>query len=258
MKTIKECHREMSKKKAAGIDEVTKEEYEINLDENVKDLISRMKKQAYKPQPVKRVYIPKPGTDKLRALGIPAYEDKLVQAALAKILNAILECSFGFRPNRGCHDALQLLDKILDMQEINYVVDADIKGFFDHVDHEWLSKFLQHRIADPNILRLTSRFLKSGIMEAGIKYDTPEGTPQGGCISPIYGNIYLHYAIDLWFEKRVRKNCKGMAYMVRYCDDTIYCFQYKEDAVEFYSQLKDRLGKFNLEVAEEKTKERLF
>lgn len=257
--TIKECHREMGKKKAAGIDDMTKEEYEINLDSNVKDLINRMKRQAYKPQPVRRVHIPKPGTDKMRPLGIPAYEDKLVQAAMAKILNAIyeqdfLECSFGFRPNRGCHDALKVLSNILCKKEINYVVDADVRGFFDHVDHEWMMKFLQHRIADPNILRLAARFLRSGIIEAGIKYDTPEGTPQGGCCSPIFGNLYLHYVIDLWFEKRVRKSCRGMAYMVRYADDSVFCFQYEEDAKEFYSQMIERLGNFNLEVAEEKTK----
>lgn len=257
--TIKECHREMSRKKAAGVDEVTKEEYELNLDGNVKDLIKRMKRQAYKPQPVRRVYIPKPGTGKKRPLGIPAYEDKLVQAAMAKILNAIyeqdfLECSFGFRPNRGCHDALKVLDKILNKKEINYVVDADIKGFFEHVDHEWLKKFLQHRITDPNILRLVGRFLRSGIIEAGIEYETPEGTPQGGCCSPILGNVYLHYVIDIWFEKRVRKNCRGMAYMVRYADDSVFCFQYEEDAKEFYSQIIERLRKFNLQVADEKTK----
>ena len=257
--TIIECHREMNNKKAAGVDEVTKEEYEANLEDNVKDLINRMKRQAYKPQPVRRVYIPKPGSDKKRPLGIPAYEDKLVQAAMAKILNAIYEqdfidCSFGFRPNRGCHDALKVLDKILDKKEINYVVDADIKGFFDHVDHEWMMKFLQHRIADTNIIRVISRFLRSGIIEAGVNYDTPEGTPQGGCCSPILGNIYLHYVLDLWFEKRVRKNCRGKAYMVRYADDSVFCFQYEDDAKEFYSQLKERLGKFNLEVADEKTK----
>jgi RNA-directed DNA polymerase len=257
--TIKQCHREMSRKKAAGVDEITKDEYETNLDANAKDLINRMKRQAYKPQPVRRVYIPRPGTDKKRPLGIPAYEDKLVQAALAKILNAIyeqdfVECSFGFRPNRGCHDALKVLNEILDRREINYVVDTDIRGFFEHVDHEWLMKFLQHRIADPNILRLIVRFLKSGIIEAGIKYDTPEGTPQGGVVSPILANIYLHYVLDLWFEKRVRKYSKGSAYMVRYADDSVYCFEYEEDAREFYSQMIERLKKFKLEVAEEKTK----
>ena len=252
------CHREMSSNKAAGVDEVTKKDYEANLTENAKELIGRMKRQAYKPQPVRRVYIPKPGTNKTRPLGIPAYEDKLVQAAMTKILNAIyeqdfVENSFGFRPNRGCHDALKVLNKIVNMKEIKYVVDADIKGFFEHVDHEWILKFLQHRIADPNIIRLIARFLKSEIMEAGIRYDTPEGTPQGGPISPILGNIYLHYVLDLWFEKKIRKNSKGQAFMVRYADDTIFCFEYEEDAAEFYPKMKDRLRAFNLEVAEEKT-----
>lgn len=256
---IKACHNEMDKKKASGTDKVTKEEYGRCLEENVKDLINRMKRQAYKPQPVRRVYIPKAGTDKKRPLGIPAYEDKLVQASLAKILNAIyeqdfLECSFGFRPKRSCHDALKVLNKILDKWEINYVVDADIRGFFDHVDHEWMMKFIQHRIGDPNIQRLISRFMKAGVIEAGIQYDTPEGTPQGGPISPILANIYLHYVMDLWFEKMVRKECRGSAYMVRYADDAVFCFQYEEEAEEFHRQLIIRLKEFNLEVAEEKTK----
>jgi len=179
------CHLALKGKKAPGIDGVTKKEYEKNLEENLESLIKRMKKQAYKPQPVKRVYIPKEVSNKTRPLGIPAYEDKLVQMALAKILNAIyeqdfLDCSYGFRPGRGCHDALKTLNYIITRKRTNYVVDADIKGFFDHVDHQWLLKFLQHRIADPNILRLIARFLKAGVMEAGMRYDTPEGTPQGG------------------------------------------------------------------------------
>lgn len=132
------------------------------------------------------------------------------------------------------------------------MVDVDIKGFFDHINHEWLLKFLQHRIEDPNIIRLISRFLKSGIMEAGIIYDTPEGAPQGGPASPVLGNIYLHYVLDLWFEKQIRKNCKGLAYMVRYADDSVFCFQKMEDAKEFYAQMIERLKKFNLEIAQEK------
>jgi hypothetical protein len=203
---------------------VTKEEYEANLDDNLADLVVRMKSQAYKPQPVRRVYIPKPGTDKKRPLGIPAYEDKLVQAALSEILNAIyeadfLDCSYGFRPGRGCHDALGALAGIIEREPVNYIVDADIKGFFDHVDHEWLMKFLEVRIADRNLLRIIARFLKAGMMEAGIRYDTPEGTPQGGSCSPILANIYLHYALDLWFHQVARKSCKGKAFMVRYADD---------------------------------------
>ena len=257
--TIIKCHKEMSGKKASGVDEITREMYNERLEENVEELMSRMKRQAYKPQPAKRVYIPKPGTDKKRSLGIPAYEDKLEQSALAKILNAIyeqdfIECSFGFRPNRGCHDAIKLLDRILDKEYIKYVVDTDIRSFFDNVDHKWMMKFIEHRIVDVNLQRLIARMLKAGIVDAGIRYDTHQGTPQGGVVSPILANIYLHYVIDLWFEKIVRKHCRGKAYMVRYADDSIFCFQYEEDAKEFYKGLIVRLRKFNLEVAKEKTK----
>lgn len=256
---LRECHKEMNGKKASGVDAQTKMSYEENLEQNLDDLLGRMKRQAYKPQPARRVYIPKLGSNKMRPLGIPSYEDKLVQSALAKVMNAIyeadfLECSFGFRPGRGAHDALKLLHQILNKWEIQYVVDTDIKGFFDNVDHDWTMKFIGHRIADPNMQRLINRFLKAGIMEAGIRYDTPTGTPQGGVCSPIIGNVYLHYVLDLWFDKIVRKRCKGKAYMVRYADDSVFCFQYKEDALVFYEALKERLAKFNLEVAEEKTR----
>lgn len=254
-----QCHNEMKTKKASGVDEVTKEMYDNNLSTNIDDLVARMKRQAYKPQPVKRVYIPKLGTKDKRPLGIASYEDKLVQSALAKILNSIyeqdfLECSFGFRPNRGCHDAIKLLDKIVKKPKIKYVLDTDIKGFFDNLSHEWMMKFLGHRIEDKNLLRLISRFLKAGIIDAGIKYDTPQGAAQGGVSSPILANVYLHYVLDLWFEKVVRQNCKGSAYMVRYADDSVFCFQYEEDANRFYEALILRLEKFSLEVAKDKTK----
>lgn len=257
--TLMECHKEMPAKKASGVDKTTKEMYAENLEDNVEGLISRMKKQAYKPQPSRRVYIGKEGTDKKRPLGIPAYEDKLVQANLAKILNAIYEqdfheCSFGFRPGRSCHDALKVINNIVNKECIHYVVDTDIKRFFDNVDHEWMKKFVEHRIKDVNINRLIARMLKAGIMEAGIRYDTPKGTPQGGVVSPILANIYLHYVLDEWFEKIIRKHSKGSAYMVRYADDTVFSFQYKEDADEFYKALITRLAKFKLEIAEEKTK----
>jgi RNA-directed DNA polymerase len=257
--TLIECHQMVSGSKASGVDQVTKQAYGENLEANIADLIGRMKRQAYKPQPVRRVYIPKEGSNKMRPLGIPSYEDKLVQKGLARILNTIyeqdfLDCSFGFRPGRGCHDALKVLNHIIERKKVNYIVDADIRGFFDHVDHEWLMKFLELRIADPNLLRLIKRFLKAGVMEAGIVYDTPEGTPQGGLISPILANVYLHYVLDLWFEKVVKKRCQGEAYVVRYADDFVCCFQNKRDAEWFYSNLKERLKKFNLEVAEEKTR----
>ena len=253
------CHIEMDGKKATGTDEITKEAYNENLEENLADLVQRMKRQAYHPQPVRRVYIPKPGSDKKRPLGIPSYEDKLVQATLAKILSAIYEPeflsnSFGFRPNRGCHDAIRELNDVLFFKPINYVADIDIRGFFEHVDHEWMVKFLEHRIQDPNIIRLIKRFLKAGVMENGVRYETLEGTPQGGLFSPILSNIYLHYVIDLWFEKRIRRQSRGEAYMVRYADDNVFCFQNEDEAKAFYKDLIDRLKEFGLEIAEEKSK----
>lgn len=258
-KTLMISHKEMVAKRATGVDDVTKGEYEQNLKENVESLIEKMKRQAYKPLPVKRVFIPKDGTQKLRPLGIPVYEDKLVQSVLNKILNAIyeqefLDCSYGFRPGRSCHDALKALDKVIATKKVSYVVDADIKGFFDNVNHEWLMKFLGERIEDPNILRLVARFLKAGIMENRNLLDSDLGTPQGGLISPTLGNLYLHYVLDLWFEKKISKESRGEAHVIRYCDDFICCFQYKEDAMNFYDNLINRLREFNLEIAEEKTK----
>lgn len=253
------CHNEMDGKKATGIDAITKQVYGENLEPNLKDLVQRMKRHAYRPQPVRRVYIPKPGTSEQRPLGIPAYEDKLVQAALAKIFTAIyeqefLDSSFGFRPNRSCHDAIKVLNAMLMKRPINHIVDVDIKGFFNHVNHDWMIKFIEHRIQDPNIIRLIKRFLKAGILEEGIKYDTTEGTPQGGIISPIISNIYLHYVVDLWFEKCVRKQCRGAAYMVRYADDNIFCFENEKEANAFYKVLPERLSKFGLEISAEKSK----
>jgi RNA-directed DNA polymerase len=257
--TLREAHFGQDGKKAVGVDAVTKAEYEVNLEDNLADLVKRMKRQAYKPQPVRRAYIRKEGTDKLRPLGIPAYEDKLVQSVLADILSTIYEeiflpFSFGFRPGRGCMLALQVLNHIIEGKAINYVVDADIKGFFDNVNHEWLVKFLQHRIADPSLLRLIQRFLRAGVMEGGVRHETLVGTPQGGLISPVMANVYLHYVLDLWFQGVVRKQCKGAAYIVRYADDFVCCFEFKEDATTFYEALVERLEAFGLQVAAEKTK----
>lgn len=256
---LKQCHHELPSGKATGVNGVTKEDYENELDENIQTLVARLKKKAYRPVPVKRTYINKSGSKKKRPLGIPDHEDKIVQRALAKILNAIyendfLDSSFGFRPNRSCHDALKILNVYIEDRFTNYIVDADIKGFFDNVDHEWLMKFLKRRIGDPSLLRLILRFLRGGYMEEGKYFDTDKGTPQGGVISPILANVYLHYVLDLWFEKVVRKQCKGQAYMVRYADDFVCCFQLRSDAEAFYTALTKRLQMFNLEVAEDKTK----
>lgn len=253
------CHHELSSKKATGVLGTTKEQYGENLEENIMDLVNRLKRKSYQPVPVLRKYIPKPGTNKKRPLGIPEYEDKIVQKAITKILNGIyendfLDCSFGFRPNRSCHDALKILNHYIESRFVSYLVDAEIKGFFDNVDHTWMMEFLKHRITDPSLLRIIGRFLRGGYMEEGKKYVTDYGTPQGGVISPVLVNIYLHYVLDLWFEKKIRKLCKGQAYIVRYADDFVCCFQYKSDAEQFYHLLKERLGKFNLEIAEDKTK----
>jgi len=256
--TLKGVHRRQDKNKAYGVDKVTKAEYEANIEENIKNLLARMKQFSYRPQPVRRAYIPKAGSDQVRPLGVPAYEDKLVQGAMADILSAIYEpkfynCSYGFRENRGCHQALTALDRIL-WNWTCWVVDADIKSFFDTVDHEWLMKFLEHDIEDKNFLRYVKRFLKAGVMEEGKHYDVDQGVPQGGLISPVLANVYLHYVVDMWFAKVVTVSSKGRAEMIRYADDVVFCFEDERDARGFYEALKKRLNKFNLELSEEKSK----
>ena len=259
VQSLIQCHHELPNNKATGVNGTTKEQYAESLEENIMDLTSRLKSKSYRPVPVRRMYIPKLNSNKRRPLGIPEHEDKIVQKGIAKVLNAIyendfLDCSFGFRPNRNCHDALKILNFYVEKRLVSYVVDVDIKGFFDNVDHKWMMEFLKHRITDPNLLRIISRFLKGGYMEEGRRYKTDKGTPQGGVISPILANVYLHYVLDLWFEKVVRKQCEGQAYIVRYADDFVCCFQHKREAIQFYESLKLRLKKFHLEIAEDKTK----
>jgi len=252
------CFWELKRDKAPGIDGVTVREYEAKLDENIGDLVARLKAKQYRPQPVKRVYIPKPNGER-RPLGIPAVEDKIVQMALKKILEAIFEAdfcdvSYGFRPNRSCHDALDMVDTTIMTQPVNYVVDMDIAKFFDTVDHKWLMECLSQRIADPSLLRIIARFLKSGVMEDGVYQETERGTPQGGILSPMLANIYLHYALDLWFEQEVKKQLDGFAQLVRYADDFVVCFQYSSDAEAFGEALRQRLAKFELKISEEKSR----
>lgn len=252
------CHQELKGDKAVGVDEITKANYAENLTENIHHLVEALKRHSYKPQPVKKVYIPK-ADGKRRPLGIPSYEDKIVQMGLAKILQAIYEadflpCSYGFRPRTGCHDAIRRLDKIINDHQVNYILEADIKGFFDNLDHQQLIKFMGLRIADPNIKRLVVRFLKAGVMEQDNLEPTLKGTPQGAIISPVLANIYLHYVLDVWFERIVKKYCKGEAYLIRYADDFVCGFQYKQDALRFYKALQARLDKFNLQLALNKTR----
>jgi len=254
-----EEHRQQQKGKATGIDGVGKEAYGENLEANIDDLLTRMKAFSYRPQAVRRTYIPKAGSDKMRPLGIPAYEDKLVQGVMRKVLDQIYEgkfydFSYGFREGKSCHQAIREVNQLIMTRKINFIVDADIKGFFNNVDHEWLMRFLEHDIADKNFLRYIKRFLKAGIMEDMKYHESDKGTPQGGLISPVCANVYLHYVLDMWFDKVVKKQCKGEAHIVRYADDFICMFQYENEANAFYKTLEARLKKFNLELAKDKSK----
>ena len=257
-RSLMEEHRKQSKRKATGVDGVDKAQYDENAEENIGQLVERMKKFQFKPQPVRRTYIPK-ANGKLRPLGIPAYEDRLVQGVMANVLNEVyeprfLERSYGFRPGRSAHDVVRYINQTIMIHKVNYVLEADIKGFFDNVDHDWLMKFLEHDIQDKNFLRYVKRFLIAGIMEGCELKDSDRGTPQGGLISPVLANVYLHYVLDLWFEKAIKPKLRGEAYYVRYADDFLIMFQYENEAREVLELLKRRLGKFSLEVAEDKTR----
>lgn len=256
---LRGCFQRLRKDAAAGIDKMTKDMYAENLEANLSNLVDRLHRMAYIPQPVRRKYIPKPGSAKQRPLGIPCFEDKLVQAGLVRILESVyeqdfIEDSYGFRPCKSCHKALRALSETVENNPINHIVEADIKGFFDNVNQDWLNKFLAHRIEDKRIQRMVKRFLRAGVSEDGSVTVSDEGTPQGGVISPLLANIYLHYALDLWFEKIYRKSCPGFARLIRYADDFVVCFQYKQDAERFHMELGKRLGKFGLEVEPTKTK----
>ncbi len=260
--SLKQKHKELNGNKATGIDKITKEEYEENLDNNLNKLIKDMKKFSYKPKASRRTYIPKLN-GKMRPLGIPSYEDKLVQGIFSDILNEIyepifLDCSFGYRKDRDCHKAIKRLDEIIMKEKTNYIVEADIKGFFDNVNHKWLIKFLEYVIKDKDFIRYIKRFLIAGIMEEGKYYESEKGTPQGGLISPILANVYLHYVLDLWFELYVKIKCKGKCNLVRFADDFVACFEYEEDAEWFYKELVERLRKFDLEIEESKTRKFSF
>ena len=256
---LRACYDVLPGKRAVGVDGVTKEEYGKNLEANLQDLSGRLKRMAYKPQAKRRSYIPKPGSEKGRPLGISCFEDKIVELSVKRVLEPIYEAVFedsssGYRPRRSQHSCLDSLGRTVQQKRVNHVVEADIKRFFDDANHGWMVKFLQHRIGDPRIIRLIGRMLKGGILEDGFVQATEAGTAQGSILSPLLSNIYLHYALDLWFSRKIRKQCRGEAYYFRFADDFLACFRCRDDADAFLQQLPERLGGFELQLAAEKTR----
>jgi len=255
---LRESFYSLKRKAVPGVDGVTWHEYEEGIEGRLIDLHARVHCGAYRAMPSRRVYIEK-ADGRQRPLGIAALEDKIVQLAVVTILNQIYEedflgFSYGFRPGRSQHDALDALSYALLKRKVNYVLDADIKGFFDNLDKSWLVKFVQHRVADPRILRLIQKWLKAGVMEDG-KWSEPQtGSPQGSVISPLLANIYLHYCFDLWVNVWRRKCARGEVVVIRYADDTVLGFQYRTDADRFLVNLRERLSKFGLELHPDKTR----
>ena len=249
----------LNNKAASGVDRISMKEFEANLLTNIQGLVISLKEKRYRTKLVRRVNIPKE-KGKYRSLGIPTIGDKLIQKAVTRVLEAIYEqdflsCSYGYRPTIGAKDAVKDLSAILARGRYNYILDADLQGFFDHIDHQWLLKMLEERIDDKPFIHLITKWLKAGILSTDGRILHPvTGTPQGGIVSPILANIYLHYVLDLWFEKKVKPNCKGEIYLCRYADDFICAFRFKEDAEEFYKALIKRLNKFGLSLSPDKTR----
>jgi RNA-directed DNA polymerase len=249
--------RKLKRGKAPGVDGVTVDQYEEHLQDNLQDLLARLHRGAYRPHPSLRYDIPK-GDGKTRPLGIACVEDKIVQRAVVMILERIYEVefcdtSYGFRPGRSCHQTLSALGQIIATRRVSWISDADIRGFFDNVCHERLVELLRKRVVDPRMLALIERFLNAGVMIDGQRRDTDEGVPQGSVLSPLLANVYLHYVLDVWFERDVKPRLQGEAYIIRYADDFICAFELESDARRFQTVLPKRLARFSLELAEEKT-----
>lgn len=255
-----ECFHELDKNKAVGVDGITKMAYGANLSSNIEMLVTQMKKMAYRPGPVREVFIPKEGKPgATRPLGISNLEDKIVQKMTQKVLESIYEpiflnCSHGFRPERSCHTAIEALMNHLYENGIQTIIDIDLKNFFGTIEHRLLEEILKEKIKDPKFMRYISRMFKSGVLTEGELTVNEQGVPQGSICSPILSNVFAHYAIDIWIEEMVRPACKGNVSLFRYADDAVICCQYNEDAQRIRETLAKRLGKFKLQLNEEKTK----
>lgn len=256
---LKACYHDLNKYGSSGIDGVSVSEYGLNLESNLLNLEKRIHEGSYSPKAVKRVMIPKPGKKEKRQLGIPSVEDRIVQLNVSRILESIFEqdfadFSYGYRPNRSSIDAVNHLDKYVMQKDVSHIVEVDISKFFDNVNHYWIQRCLEERISDRRFLLLIRRFLKSGVIEDGIYRKSRKGTPQGGNLSPVLANIYLHYVLDLWFEKKFKRYTISSVELIRFCDDFVVCCSREEDAGRFLEDLKERLSKFDLEVSTEKTR----
>ena len=255
---LKDCYYNLDRNKAVGVDKVSWLEYKMDLDNNLESLVERLKKKKFKPLPARRVYIPK-GNGELRPLGISAIENKIVESGITKILQSIYEadflnCSYGFRPKRNTHQALNEVDTIIMTKPVNHIVEADIKGFFDNVNHDMLMEFIKIRIKDTSLLILIEKFLKAGYIDNNLLIKTDIGTPQGSILSPLLANIFLHYVLDTWFEATVKTHTKGYCELVRYADDFICLVQYKDDAQKIKRALENRFTKYGLTLHPDKTK----
>jgi group II intron reverse transcriptase/maturase len=248
----------LNPKAATGVDGVTWAEYGLDLEENLRGLHARVHRGAYRARPARRVFIAKPD-GRQRPLGVAALEDKIVQRAVVEVLNAVYEqdflgFSYGFRPGRSPHDALDALAVGIERRRVNWVLDADIRDFFSTLDQAWLEKFLEHRVADRRVLRLIQRWLKAGVIEDGEWKETQDGTAQGASISPLLANVYLHYVFDLWADQWRRRNARGDVICVRFADDFLVGFEHREDAERFLAQLRERFARFGLELHPDKTR----
>jgi group II intron reverse transcriptase/maturase len=255
---LREAYRALNPRAQAGVDELTWEDYGRDLEQNLRDLHARVQRGSYRAKPTRRAYIPKPD-GRLRPLGVAALEDKLLQRAVVEVLNGIYETdflgfSYGFRPGRKPHDALDALAFGIDRKKVSWVLDADIRDFFGQLDHDWLRRFLEHRIADRRVLRLIQKWLAAGVIENGEWSKTESGTAQGASASPLLANVYLHYVFDLWAHAWRRRHARGEVIIVRYADDYIVGFERERDARRFLADLRDRLARFGLELAPEKTR----